>query len=299
VLEIQPEFLMIAKLAGSRSVTLRKMGVAGLDAGMVDSSPTRSNIVNPKQLGQRVRAVSHPLGRGGQLGLLLPDGVVRISILTFETLPSKPQERDALLRWRIKESLGFPPEQAALSYQITSAEPKSVEVLVLAVKREILAQYSAAIEAIGGATILILPVTLALLPLLAEDEPGGQLLVHIHSGWITTAVVTGGRLRFWRSRPLERSGRDSGISEAASEAARAAASVRDRMKIEIQRAWYCARPGTGDGLAAALGEIAGHPANPLPLGRATGASLTPEEKPLFEAFGAPIAGLIANAGGIQ
>jgi hypothetical protein len=267
---------------------------------MVDSSPTRFNIANPKLLGEKLRAVSKSVGRGGgQLGLLLPDGTVRVSILTFETLPAKIQEREALLRWRIKESLGFPADQATISYQITSAEAKSIEALVLAVKTDILGQYHKLVASQASGVVLVLPATMALLALMPEDEPGGQLLLHIHSGWVTAAVVTGDRLRFWRSRRLERPGTDSGVSESLSEAARAAASVRDRMNIDLQRAWYCARPGGGDGLAGGLEQVAGCPASSLPLGYQISAALSAQEKPLFEAFGAPLAGLAANAGGLQ
>jgi hypothetical protein len=299
VVEIQPEFLMAVSLAGAGRALVRRIGVADLDAGVVNPSSTQSNIPHAGVLVGKLRALSRSIGGKKRLALLLPDGVVRVNVLAFETLPSKVQEREALLRWRIKDALGFPPEQATLSYQMTFSDPKAVEVLLLAVKTEILLQYVATLDSIRAGAILILPVTMALLPLLPEDEPGGQLLTHIHSGWVTNAVVTGGRLRFWRSRRLERSGIESAVSEALSEAARAAASVRDRMDIKLTRAWYCARPGSGDDLRAALGRVASCPANPMFLGQGAGVLLGPEEKPLFDSFGAPVAGLMMNAGAIQ
>jgi hypothetical protein len=299
VLEVQPEFLMAARIAGTKPAVLRRIGVAELDAGVVNPSFIQPNISHAAQLAAKLRALAKSIGGRRRLGLLLPDGVVRVNMLAFETLPSKAQEREALLRWRIKDSLGFPPEQATLSYQITLNDPASVEVLVIAVKTEILGQYVAAVDAIRADAILILPVTMALLPLMPEDEAGGQLLTHIHSGWVTNAVVTGNRLRFWRTRRLERAGIEPAVSEALSEAARAVASVRDRIGIKMTHAWYCARPGSEDDLGAALGRVVNCPANPLPLGRGAAISVGPEEKPVFDSFGAPVLGLIVNTGVIQ
>jgi hypothetical protein len=294
ILEIQSEFLMGARLKAARPSTVKTMGLTALDAGAVNPSSTQLNISNTEGLGLKLRAVSKSIGGKRRLGLLLPDGAVRVNILAFETLPPKVQEREALLRWRIKDGLGFAPEQATLSYQITLADERAIEVLLIAVKTEILAQYLAALQAVRAGPILILPATMALLPLLPDAEAGGQLLIHVHSGWVTSAVVTGDRLRFWRTRRQERAGEDSGISEAISEAARAAASVRDRMAIEIKRVWYCARPGAGDDLEAALGRVVNCPAASLPLDSLADASLASEQRKLFGSFGAPVAGLIMN-----
>lgn len=299
VVEIQPEFLLGARV-GSRGSALRNLGVTGLDSGAINPSPTQLNITNRQEITQKLRGLSRSVGGGaGRTALLLPDAIVRVAVLTFDTLPAKEQEREALLRWRMKDALGFPAEQATLSYQIMLSQPKAVEVLVIAIKTEVLRQYVEAIESIRAEAVLVLPVTMALLPLLPEEVEGGQLLSHIHSGCVTTVVATGRRLRFWRSRRMEHPGADSVIREALSESARAAASVRDRMKIEIQQAWYCARPDPGEHVAADLSRAVGCPAGPVPLGRESGAALGTKEKPFFEAFGAPIAGLLMNAGGMR
>ncbi|MGH9401227.1 MAG: hypothetical protein ACRD2P_03865 [Terriglobia bacterium] len=81
-----------------------------------------------------------------------------------------------------------------------------------------------------------------------------------------------------------------------SEAARAAASARDRMGLEIARAWLCSRPLLGDGLRDALQKTLNAPVEDLPLDRTFEAGLRPEEKPLYGLFAAPLAGMILNSG---
>lgn len=297
ILEIEPDFVVGARITRASPPGVRRMAIESLDSGVLEPSPTQANINKPELLGHALRAVTRTIHNGGgRLGLLLPDAVARVSIVNFETLPAKKTELAALLNWRIKESLGFAPEEAQLSWQITHNEAGLVELLVVAVKRDVLRQYEAALKTLGAVPILVLPVSLALLALLHGDEPDVQLLTHVCSGWVTHAVVERNRLRLWRNRRLSGPAGGSGTSEVLSEAARAAASVRDRLGLEIKRAWCSSRPAAGDGLAEDLSRALGFPVENLSLAESFGSSLGSEERPLFAPFGAPLAGLIANSG---
>ncbi len=297
VLEIEPDFVVGALLSRASPAGVRRMAIETLDSGVLEPSPTQANVIKPELLARSLRAITRTMRNGGgRLGLLLPDAAVRVNIVSFETLPPKRGELEALLNWKIKESLGFPPEEAKLSWQITHAEAGLVEVLVVAAKRDVLRQYETALKTLRYAPVLILPVTLALLALLPGDLSDVLLFSHVCSGWVTHAVVEGNRLRLWRNRRLSSPAGDSGASEVLSEAARAVASVRDRLGLEVKKAWRCARPGAGDGPIEEMSRLLGLPVENISLGASFDASLASEEKPLFAPFGAPLAGLIANSG---
>ncbi len=295
IFEIEPGFILAVSLHSSSRPKVRRIGVTGLDSGILTPSPVQSNITEGQRLANKLHeTVQSVRPRGGRFALLVPDGVARVSVLAFDTLPAKSKDREALIRWRIKDTLGFPPEQASVSYQVTAAGAGSIEVLVVAVKTEILEQYEAALKNLSAGAVLTLPATMALLPLLPAD--GAQLLTHCCAGWITNAVVTGDRLRFWRSRPLASNEASAGTPEIVSETARAAASVRDRLGLEISRAWYCARPVDETDSASAISHHLGLPVERLPWEESIQGVLGPEERSLLSAFGAPVAGLIANQG---
>lgn len=301
MIEIQPTFVVGARFVKGGAAGVRRIAVKAVEPDVVSPSPLTPNIAKPEALSEAIAAVSKAIGNGGgRAGLLLPDGALRVCLLEFETLPSKPKDLNSLLRWRIKDSLGFAPEEARLAYQECFRSVGRVELLVLAARADVIAQYEGALEGVRGAPVLTLPATLALLPLLAGDEPGGQLLTHVCANWVTHALVEGNRLRFWRTRPLS-SGEDMGADEVISEAARAAASARDRLGVEISKAWFCSRPAPDESLRAALSATLGCPVENLTGARsATGvlldAALDAEERPLFGMFAAPLTGLIANAG---
>lgn len=297
MIEIESGFVAGARLAGAPKCALRRLAVTALDSGVVEPSPSQLNVAKPEMLGQAIRAVSKSIGNGrGRTGLLLPDASVRVNVVEFEMLPSKPKELDALLRWKIKDSLGFSPDDARISFQEIYRGPGVVELLVVAAKNEVLAQYEGVIEPIRGGPVLVLPATLALLPLLPETEPGAQLLTHICSGWVTHALLEAQRLRFWRSRQLTSQDADSAKGEVVPEAARAAASARDRLGLDIARVWLCSRPPLDEGIKDALCKALGAPVEDLPLDESLETGLGSEERPLFNLFAAPLTGIIANSG---
>lgn len=297
VIELESGFVLGARLLSAPKRGLRRLALRGLDAGVIEPSPLQMNVAKPETLDKAIRAVSSAIGNGGgRTALLLPDAAVRVNILDFETLPPKKNEMESLLRWKIKDNLGFAAQEARISYQETHRAPGKIELLVIAVKNNVLAQYEGAIESTRGGPSVILPATAALLPLLPETEPGVQLLTHVCSGWVTHALVEGERLRSWRSRQLVQS---SEIAEVVSEAARAQASARDRMGLEITRAWLCSRPLLGEGLRDSLQKTLGLAVEDLPLDRTFEAGLGAEEKPLYGLFAAPLAGMISNLGRVS
>lgn len=303
IVEIQPDFVagarLAAKIKGSQRPRprLRSIGVAGLEPQTLSPLPDRPNVRQGGELRRALQAVAGVIRNGnGRSGLLVPDGMVRVSILSFETLPAAPREADTLIRWRMRENLPFPPEEARLSYQVMCPEPQRLEVLAVAAKGEVLAEYETAIEQINGGSALILPATLALLPLLPE-EAGAQLLIHVCSGWITNAVVAGGRLRYWRNRRLGSLSEltpDQTSREAASEVARALASSCDRFQIEVERVWLCARPPMVPDLEAELARALSREVSLLAPNSDFGEALPDDERILFKRFGAPMAGLLSN-----
>ncbi len=297
VFEIEPGFVAGARLegGGGQPRLLGRMGVRELKPHTVEPLPHRSNIRNEAALGEAYRDVAAVVGNGaGRLGLVIPDGTVRVGILDFETLPESRSEVEALASWRMKENLPWPPEETRVSYQITRRESGGVELLVLAARKSVLAEYEKALAPINGGPVLILPATIALLPLLPEGDGTGELVIHVCSGWVTTAVVERDRARLWRTRQTVKTGAEDLGKEIASEAARALASASDNRKVEIGRVWLCARPPATQELGAALAGALSREVRPLAPAAGLDLSLPVAEQSLFERYGAAFAGIASN-----
>jgi len=295
--EIEPEFVLAARLEGSgrQARRLRHVGIAPLAPHVLEPHLARANVANGDELRRALESVTAVVGNGGGYGLVVPDGAARVGILTFETLPDDGREAEALVRWRMREKLPYPPEEARVSFQVLMREAGHVEVLAVAARTAVLGEYEAVIESGNGDSGLILPATLTLLPLLPASDNRGHLLLHVCSRWITAVVVSGGRPCIWRTRELSGGTETDLVREVAGEAVRVLASARDRLQTDLGRTWLCVRPPAGQEMANALGGATSQDVEVFKPRAELAATLAGEERIVFEQFGAPVAGLVSNA----
>jgi hypothetical protein len=292
-IEFQAGFIAAARMNSPKHEVL-SVGIRELADGVLAPSPNKANLSNGKAVRQAITEVCERVGNGGgRIGLLLPDVSARVALLQFETLPDSRRDAEALVRWKMREYLPYPPEEARLTYQILGKQGNQLELLAVAVRGSVLAEFEAAIEGIdrGGAS-LILPSTCALLPLLPEDA-GGQFLVHICPGSLTAVVIASNTVRYWRTRQLI--GDTASITEEVGrEAARVLATCQDNLGVQVENVWYCARPPAAGELEAALERALGRKLSSLPINSIPAGGLPSGQDEIFETFGLPFAGLLAN-----
>jgi hypothetical protein len=294
--EIEPEFVIGARLDGSgrQAHRVRHVGIAPLAPDALEPHLARANVAKGDELRRAVESVTGVIGDGGAFGLVVPDGAVRVGILTFETLPDAAREAEALVRWRMRDKLPYPPDDARVSFQVLTREPGHIEVLTVAARTSVLGEYQAAINSGNGDAGLILPATLTLLPLLPPSDNRGHLLLHICARWVTAVVVSDARPCIWRTRELSGETEAEMAHEVAGEAVRVLASARDRLQSELGKTWLCARPPRGQEMVKALAAATSQDVEVLKPRAELAATLTGEERSLYEQFGAPLAGLVSN-----
>ncbi|HTH52984.1 MAG TPA: hypothetical protein VL495_03475 [Edaphobacter sp.] len=144
-------------------------------------------------------------GRAGDrnraVTIVVPDSTARVLLLEFDTLPAKPAEALAVVRFRLKKLLPFDSDHAAVSYQIMSSEKNAVRVLAVAMPSEVLEEYEQAVISAGYLPGAVLPSTLAALAGLDEQQ-APVLVVNAGHGSITTAIVNSGILLLHRTLEL-------------------------------------------------------------------------------------------------
>ena len=295
VYEVQSGFVMGARLSRARRKVSR-LDVRELDPETLAAVSCLSNIPKPDELRETLRAVEAALGNGkGPLALLVPDPVVRVSILEFETLPRDVKDQEALIRWKMKPLLPFASEEARLSFDVAHQEPGRLEVAVMAARNSVLAEYEAAVEALGVEVNLVLPATLALVPLLNESPEKGELLLHVWPGGLTSVVQGGRRIRLWRSQAVRWTSPEGCLAAVSQEASRTLAGALDHLKLEISRVSLCVRPPVPEDWIAELGRAIGREVQVLMTAETAMSGLSPEQAEVLRYFGAPLAGLLANA----
>ena len=203
--EVRPEGVVVARgdsptgtLAAVARVELRPgLVLPGLKAGNLPERPAVAAALR--------RALDSIAARGADrsryLTLILPDACVRVLLLDFETLPSKPAEALPVVRFRLKKLLPFDVEHALVSFQTMSSERSLLRVLAVAIPQEVLAEYEALVTDAGMQPGVVLPSTLAALAGLDPANPTA-LVLNVSSGAVTTAIVQSGILLLHRSVEL-------------------------------------------------------------------------------------------------
>jgi type IV pilus assembly protein PilM len=192
-----------------RSGSLEMMHIRSLPDGAVVPSLTAANVINPEALRTAILgAVTAVVGRPHELTAVLPDMAARVILLDFDTLPTKTNEADAAVRFRLKKALPFDAEHAAISYHVQRT-PNDVRVIAAVMQASVRDEYENAFRDAGCAPSVVLPSTLATLGLVDTSEPA--LLLKVDHDATSVAIIDNDRLLLLRT--LEGSDPDSVSAE--------------------------------------------------------------------------------------
>ena len=167
------------------------------------------------------KALEEVCQRTRDVTLVVPDAAVRVLLLDFDTLPAKAVEALPVVRFRLKKLLPFDADDAAVSYQVMATTRDGLQVLAVAMPREVQEEYEGLVREAGFEPGAILPSTLAALAGLDEGEMA-TLVVNAGKDAVTTAIVKSGVLLLHRTVDL------GGGSSAAVTAAAAVTMVEDK-----------------------------------------------------------------------
>ena len=171
--------------------------VRRLNPGAVVPSLNAANIADASGLRSAIQGALTALSGGARdIIVILPDAAVRVLLLEFDDLPAKAQERDSVIRFRLKKSLPFDVEQASLSCDVRRANG-NVQVIAAVSPREVIQEYEAAFRDAGYLPGVLLPSSLAALGLLEGVRP--TLLLKVDPANVTVAAAVNQELRLMRT----------------------------------------------------------------------------------------------------
>ncbi|HEY6349011.1 MAG TPA: hypothetical protein VI636_06335 [Candidatus Angelobacter sp.] len=171
--------------------------VRPLNEGAVVPSLNAANIQDASAVRTAVTGALASLSGGSRdVTVILPDAAVRVLLLEFDDLPAKAQERDSVIRFRLKKSLPFDVEQAALSCDVRRSNG-TVQVVAAVSLLEVIKEYEAAFRDAGYSPGVLLPSSLAALGLLDGQRPA--LMLKVDPKNVTVAAAVNQELRLMRT----------------------------------------------------------------------------------------------------
>lgn len=186
-----------------------------LDPGVISVSPLRDNVLDPDRFARAVRSLVPQNGsrKRRSAALILPDACARVWVLDFDDFPSDAKEQLSLVRFRMKKSVPYDVESAALSYhaQEPAGKGEKYDVVVAVAPMEIISRYEAPFRAAAVEPGFVTTSALAALDLV--NETGTIAIAKLCGRTLTILVLSSGLLKLVRSLELA----DPGIAEIAAE----------------------------------------------------------------------------------
>ena len=251
--ELAPQGVLAAATPGSGKPPV--YAFEPLPAGAVIPGIGEQNLRAPEVVANAIRAaLAQVAPRTRAVTLVLPDTVVRIFVLDFDSLPGKAAEAVPILRFRLRKMIPFDVEQAGLSYQVLTSNKTECKVLAAVLPGPILAEYEAAVRQAGYEPGAVLPSSLAALA--AIDSPEPALTANLTALALTTSITHSQDLLLYRTLdlPEEPSLRLEEVRRCVSVAA---AYFEDKLGAKPRLLYYAgAGAGTGAGGNSAAEEFA-------------------------------------------
>jgi type IV pilus assembly protein PilM len=181
--------------------------------------------------------------RSHSVTLVLPDTVVRVFMLDFDTLPSKTDEALSVLRFRLRKMVPFEIEPAGLSYQVLVQTKTECKVLAAVIPGPILQEYEAAVRSAGYEPGAVLPSGLAALSVLESME--AVLIANLTPVALTTSITNGQDLLLYRTLDLP-ADPALRLTEVQRGIAVAAAYYEDKLQFRPQKMYFAGSGGAVD-----------------------------------------------------
>jgi len=212
-----------------------------LAPGTVVPDLIESNLRDGSAIRQAIEsALGGISGRSRDVIAILPDTAVRVVLLDFETLPSKPEEAEAVVRFRLKKSLPFNLDDARVSYH-AQAGGTGLRAIAAVVLSSVLQEYESAFRDAGYNPGVVMPSMLAALG--AADAERPTLVVKVDARTIGIAILDQEQVLLFRTLENVRGITISG-EQLAEEVYPSVVFFQDTYKMNIDRIYVAGLPET-------------------------------------------------------
>jgi type IV pilus assembly protein PilM len=239
---------VLAGRAADAGKMVEVLAARELAPGTVVPDLMEANLRNASALQQALESTLASIGgRSRDVIAILPDSAVRVVLLDFETLPAKPEEAEAVVRFRLKKSLPFDPDDARVSYQ---AQPSKggVRAVAAVVLKSVLEEYESVFRKAGYSPGVVMPSMLAALG--AADAERPTLVVKVDARTISIAILDQEQLLLFRTLENVRGVTITG-DQLAEEVYPSVVFFQDTYSLNIERVYVAGLPESG-GAAPAL-----------------------------------------------
>jgi type IV pilus assembly protein PilM len=177
--------------------TVDMCAASELAPGCVVPDLVEANLRDRSRILDSIRQTLDGLGgHSRDVIAVLPDAAVRVVLLDFDTLPTKREEAESVVRFRLKKSLPFDVDKAKISYHAQTAAT-GLRVVAAVALTSVIEDYESIFREAGYSPGVVLPSMLAALGAADADRP--TLVVKVDARTIGIAILDKQQLLLFRN----------------------------------------------------------------------------------------------------
>jgi type IV pilus assembly protein PilM len=195
--EISADRVLAGRVSENGGHALEACASSELATGSVVPDLIETNLRQPDAVYETVRdTLGSVAGRSRDVIAVLPDAAVRVVLLDFDTLPSKRDEAESVVRFRLKKSLPFDVEKAKVSYHVQPSNG-GVRVIAAVALANVVEDYEASFRQAGYEPGVVMPSMLAALGAARAAQP--SLVIKVDARTTSIAILDGQQLLLFRT----------------------------------------------------------------------------------------------------
>jgi hypothetical protein len=237
VFELTPGRLCGIRVS-ARGRPARKRFILPLELGAIGPSFDRPNVIGAASVKHGIEEGKKVLGLGGgTISLIIPEPCVRIFILTADSVPSAPGERDAFVRWRVGKQMPLLPEDLRLDHDF-SVGPGPRKIIVAAAREAIIGEYEDLFQSAGMKVGTVTIPSLSLVNLLDGGPDANAILLNIETDNLSFLAVMDSGWTLYRQKGV---GTDLLADEKAAlvvkEIENTVHFLEDKERMKVEKVW--------------------------------------------------------------
>jgi hypothetical protein len=176
--------------------------VVPLAKGIIAPSFYKKNIQDGPALEKSLGTALPQLNSSShKLIFLLPELSQKVFIIPFENLPSPPEEKAELIKYRLKKQMPLLPRDARLAYEILPTQDR-FRVVVAVAKASVVEEYEEILHRLKYKALLAGVPSLSLLNLLDPEKEKNFILVDVEDDSFSLVAVIDSQAFLYRQKPF-------------------------------------------------------------------------------------------------
>ncbi|MBN2245807.1 MAG: hypothetical protein JW755_08170 [Candidatus Aminicenantes bacterium] len=181
---------------------IKQSFITDLEKGMLLPSFSQRNIKDLDKIKQRLKSGLTKLGMNEtKIGFLLPEMSQKTFIFSFESLPSVSQEREQLIRFRVKKQMPMIPDDARLVLK-PFFTGKEYRVLASVARASIIKEYEDLFNQLGVTITNVGIPSLVLADLFDREKDRDIMVVNIEEDSLSLISILDSYIAFYRQKQI-------------------------------------------------------------------------------------------------